>query len=91
MIFGEDTPITLSLALAVAGVVAVVVVWISMRFRQVENKLAEHKLYAANNYATQDSVKEAVDRVVSAVDGLRQDMVARMGKLEDHWMNKKDK
>ncbi len=103
MIFGEDTPITLGLAIAFAGAVGWIVWWVASRLRQIETKQTERlqqiatvqsdfALYAAQNYATKDGVKDAIDRVVSAVDGLRQDMVARMGKLEDHWMsNKKER
>ncbi len=91
MIFGEDTPITLGLAIAFAGAVGWIVWWVAGRLRQLEKVQSAYELYAAKNYATKDGVKEALDRIVSAVDGLRQDIRDRLGKLEDHWMSKKDR
>ncbi len=100
MIFGEDTPITLGLAVGAAGGVGFIVWWVSSRLRkiekaqsdglrQIEKAQAAYELYAAQNYATKDGVKDALDRVFGAVDSLAQDMRERMGKFEEHWLRDK--
>ncbi len=63
-----------------------------MAEEEVRSNLQEHKLYAAEHFATKDGVTQALDRVEAAVERLTQqvhDVVERLTDRLDRYLEKR--
>jgi len=69
----DTSPVTVQLVVYVGAAVAVavgIVLWVSREFAKRDKSLADHKLHAAETYATKAGLKESLDRVHDALDRL---------------------
>lgn len=81
-------PLTLSIAIQIITLIAFAVgvtLYISRGFAARDKDLAEHKLHAAETFATKAGVTESLDRVFNAIDKLttRVDELLRIERKRD--------
>lgn len=79
---------TLGIIIQIVTLIAFAVgvsLYISRGFAQRDKDLAEHKLHAAETFATKAGVTESIDRVLNAIDKLttRVDELLRLERRRD--------